>query len=324
MDLGGITPLNWSIPLLDEGIYEITIIVYDRIGLSSSNSLWVTIISPSPPIVSSIPARLHFDSSDRDAKLSWIVHGGEYWKIYKDGLLIASRIKTGLIIEFALINWSPGVYNITLQIIDSPEQYTMSSVYVTILVGDKYGNKIVESESYWFKDGNYALGKPDGKFAQIFLDYGNGKITVDMGKGEEIINQGGNDFMVYASVNSIYRVWAGNDLNTEFIDFGIGTGDSLFDLYPKLTIARYIMIEFSEGILVEVDAIEAIHFNIPDQPQSVTSQDSALTTISTNTRSTSVKSRESGFPFATFLITSVLIFTLFRTNQLKKIHRNPS
>jgi hypothetical protein len=324
MELGGITPLNWSLPQLDEGIYEITIVVYDRIGLSSLNSVWVTIISPSPPIVSSIPARLLFDSSDKDAKLSWIVHGGKYWKIYKDGLLIDNRIKTGLIIEFDLINWSPGVYNITLQIIDSPQQHTMSSVYVTILLGDKYGNTIIESESYWFRDGNYALGKPDGKFAEIFLDYGNGKITVDMGKGEEIINQGGSDFMVYASDNSIYRVWAGNDLNTEFIDFGIGTGDSLFDLNPKLTIARYIMIEYSEGILVEVDAIEAFHFNIPDQTQSVTSQNSTLTTISTNTRSTSTKSKESRFPFGTFVIASVLIFTLSRTNQLKKSHRNSS
>ncbi|MFW9887877.1 MAG: hypothetical protein ACFFER_06830, partial [Candidatus Thorarchaeota archaeon] len=107
-----------------------------------------------------------------------------------------------------------------------------------------------------------ALGPPDGEFAQIYSDYGNGYITLDMGDDEEIIDDVWDDFVVIAEGS--YSVYGGSSLDEIFTLIGRGEGTSGFDLSSvSLNTAKYLKIEIYAGGLVEIDAVQALHFNSP-------------------------------------------------------------
>jgi hypothetical protein len=82
-----------------------------------------------------------------------------------------------------------------------------------------------------------------------------------MGANEEIIDDSGTDFTVFAKGGN-YVAWVTDDLDQGFKMLGTGSGNHNFDLgvinFPK---ARYVRIEYLSGDNVLLDAIVARNFN---------------------------------------------------------------
>jgi len=128
--------------------------------------------------------------------------------------------------------------------------------------GDSYADDFLEEFSVYCVDGNYAENAPDNISAEIFYDYSNGLLTLDMGLNEEILDGAGDDFSVIAGQGEYY-VKAINSLSNPFALVGLGAGNQSFDLNSiGFSSARYIQVEYRSGEKVEIDAIEAIHYNI--------------------------------------------------------------
>ncbi|GAH74015.1 unnamed protein product, partial [marine sediment metagenome] len=72
-----------------------------------------------------------------------------------------------------------------------------------------------------------------------------------------------DDFIVVGGVGE-YIVKVNNNLSKPFIFLGYGLGNSSYDLSAtEYDFARYIQIEYRSGDFVEIDAVEAIYYNIP-------------------------------------------------------------
>ncbi len=259
----------WIPPVLDEGEYNITFQVEDTFGSKTSKSHQLIIHPPTTPIIA------YFLSSDEviwgtsSSELSWEVHGGLNWTIYRNGTLFEEgTIDDGLvtlqIANWQSDNWLLGKYNITLLVSNTNSSTSKTEIIRVFLdFGDAYANEVLAVYSEAYLDAANALGSPDGNFARIFLDYGNGYLSLDMGKDEEIINLEGNDFWVFADHGN-YSVFASNDLNERFKFVGRGIGNKSFDLADAgIDAARYIRVEYYYGETVYLDAIVGVNYNKP-------------------------------------------------------------
>jgi len=276
--------LHWSVPTLDEGRYNVTLVVYDRADHQTSRTTWLTVVSPIPPVIATVPHQTEIQWGQKKVSLSWEIHGGTRWTLWKNGTAAYSGAVTSPRIEVRIESWQrdwcPGMYNLTLQVADEDSTAATHTSWIRIWVnlGDACADSIVLGLSMWYLDGENALGPPDGKFARLYLDYGNGHVTLDMGLEEEILDRRGVDFTVYARGGS-YAVFVGNNLSAPLLVgnqtpppltlLGEGFGNTSFNLAnTDLTQARYIQIVYLAGEEVELDAVEAVHFNHPPRPKS--------------------------------------------------------
>lgn len=132
---------------------------------------------------------------------------------------------------------------------------------------DAFANAFVQSNSMFHDNEENAYGAPDDQYAEIYEYYGNGYLTLDMGLNQEIVDGTGSDFTVVAEGGQ-YLVRANDDLGDIYFPhslLGIGTGNTSFDLSDiNRSSARYVWIEWFSEETIELDAIEAIHYNQPD------------------------------------------------------------
>ena len=173
-------------------------------------------------------------------------------------------------------NWQIGTYNLTLRVKNDQGKSVTCTSWFHITLGDPFANILVTEASMWYLDGDNAPEEPDGQYARLYFDYGNGHITLDMGLGEEILDGNGMDFKIYARGDE-YTVFVGNNLSAPLLDgsqisapltfLGTGVGNKSFDLIDvNLTEARFIQIAYRTGEIVEIDAVEAIYYNQPKLP----------------------------------------------------------
>ena len=262
--------LNWTIPRFDEGIYNITLIVYDRAGNSISSSVMITIPAPSPPVIIYRSSSNEIVWGQANANFIWEVHGGTQSSIFKNGAILSSDTIQSKYISYTINDWYsnlwfPGKYNLTMFVSDEFGNSTSLTVWITVVVhlSDPYADDYVEVLSVYYTNAENSLGAPDGQTASIFSDYGNGYLTLDMGNSEEILNEIGNDFTVVVTSGE-YTCWVGNDLAAPFTMLNISDGTTSFDLDSiGFSSARYVRIQYRSGGFVYLDAIEAIHFNLP-------------------------------------------------------------
>ncbi len=140
------------------------------------------------------------------------------------------------------------------------EGYDYTSKQIT---GDAYANEALVAYSAWYANEENALGLPDNQNATIYLDYGYGYLTLDMGYEEDILDETGVDFTVIAGGDS-YRVGVSTSASSSFSYFPMVNGSQSFDLANvSETIARYVRIELMTGSAVYVDGIVAFHYNTP-------------------------------------------------------------
>ncbi|MHA1955174.1 MAG: aryl-sulfate sulfotransferase, partial [Candidatus Heimdallarchaeaceae archaeon] len=224
---------DYVFPLVDEGDYNITLVVTDRTFGSVSKTTWIEVTSPSPPIISQVPMNDLVLWGQENTSFLWEVHGetDSSWVLIKNGTTYTSGVLSDKIIELSIddwynIEWYPGTYNLTLYVEDTYGNSTSASVFITIaLAGDPYADEFLETASLYFTYGTRAVGAPDGRNAEISTDYSNGYITLDMGFSEEITNEAGDDFTVISTTGE-YTCWVSNSLSEAFIIIGTGEGNS--------------------------------------------------------------------------------------------------
>jgi hypothetical protein len=260
--------VNWTVPSLNEGMYNVTIIILDDIGYIARNTIWLTILSPSPPVISSTPEQTDILWGRAGVSFAWEIHGGTHWRIRRNGTVISEGIVNGNTLELAIEDWQMdgwrlGIYNLTLSVYDgdaSASSYVW--IRISIQLSDPYAEAVVDTHSLWSIHRENALGPPDNEYALIFVDYENGYLTLDMGENEDIIDTEGADFELVA-LGGTYNVYASDSLNVLFKNIGRGSGNQSFDLSNSgIDNARYIRIEYFSGDDVRLDAIIALSYNV--------------------------------------------------------------
>ena len=261
---------DYVFPLVDEGDYNVTLVVTDRTLGSTSNTTWIEVTPPSPPIISQAPMNDVVSWGQKNASFIWEVHGesDSSWLLLKNESIFASGILSNKIIEISVDDWYdsewyPGKYNLTLYVEDNYGNSTSSTVLIKVVIaGDPYVDSFIQSASLYYFQGENTIGAPDGAMALIFQEYGSGYITLDMGRNEEITDGDEFDFTIISTAGQ-YSCWVGNNLEESFIYLGSGEGNSSFDLSTKnLDSARYVRIEYISGGMAYIDAVVALNYLI--------------------------------------------------------------
>jgi murein DD-endopeptidase MepM/ murein hydrolase activator NlpD len=142
---------------------------------------------------------------------------------------------------------------------------------------DAWANAIVDAEIGGARnlatDPDQALGPPDYISPSTgFVSLGGGELIADMGEGEEIVNDVGNDIRVYnpgTATGEVFEVYVSNSSTGPWESVGIAYGNGIkdFDLNSTgLSSARYVRIlDLSIDISgsypgTDIDYIAAIHW----------------------------------------------------------------
>ena len=261
--------VNWTVPLIFDGQYNITLVATDLIGHVAVSETTLTVLPPTSPYILSSSGNSTIEWGCDDATFEWEIYGGTDWELDKNGVLLQSGDATGRTLEFTITewreqDWRPGNHSLTLTLYRN-ELETTDTITVEVITdpGDQYVDAFISSRSESYYSGDNAIGAPDGQFSIIYVDYANGYLTLDMGEDEEVIDESGFDFEVIASGEN-YSVYIGNSLEESLEFLGRGYGNMSFDLSSSsLSIARYIRIEMYLGDSVNIDAIIAINYNVP-------------------------------------------------------------
>ncbi|NHJ12998.1 MAG: hypothetical protein EAX95_04940 [Candidatus Thorarchaeota archaeon] len=259
----------WQLPLLDEDKYHVRLVLEDRLALTAISEVDIIVHPPHPAVIVSGPSSEPIHWGQSGVFLTWEIHGGFYWYLWRNG----TQIRSGMlgaselavpIVQWQFEGWALGTYNLTLAVhdpvVDITVDYT-SWVEVIYSLGDAYANEVVASNTYNTYYATDAVGAPNDLSARVFFDYGNGKIELDMGSGEEIIDGTGNDFIVHAS-GGTFKVYVRNKLDVMITYLGQGIGTAEFDISTSgLDTVRYVTVELYLGDFIDVDSIEAINYN---------------------------------------------------------------
>jgi hypothetical protein len=263
---------EYEFPVMDEALYNVTVMITDRTLASVSQTTWIEIASPSPPVISQNPVNQIISWGQANTSFIWEVHGHNEstWMIYKNGSVFTNGILTNKLIEITVDNWYnsewyPGSYNLTLFVEDIYGNSTFSTTWIDIVIsGDPYADEFIAIASIHYNNGENAVGAPDGVNAEIFSDYGSGYIILDMGRDEDIVNGVGMDVEVISS-SGTYSFWVGNNIETPFTRIDTAEGNSSFDLEDMMDSARYVRIEYVSGGIVTIDAIIALNYLIIEE-----------------------------------------------------------
>jgi hypothetical protein len=264
---GGNHDIGWIMSDIDEGLYNITLVLEDVASNVRFLTTWLEIIPPSPPVLIDAPNSAVVKWAKETLEYNWEVHGGTDWKLYRNGTVIKEGLKEEPTITLKIQDWQAdgwrlGNYNITLLVSD--DSYSISStIWLTFFVdfGDAYVDSVVATRSAWYSNGESAIGAPDSELASIFEDYGPGYLTLDMGENEEIINEVGNDFEIVSSGGN-YSVSISPDLDRAFIGLGVFSGTQSFDLsVTEYNVIRYIRLDLNSIDPVFLDAIVALNYD---------------------------------------------------------------
>jgi hypothetical protein len=263
-------------PLLFEGVYNLTLVAMDRVGLSSMYQTTVTVNPSLIPIILSKPTNMTLLWGGPETTLVWDVYYGTTWTIWRNNTFLASGDVEGNHASFTIKDWlhqkwQLGMNNITLQVFNLEESsYSTTWIEIVLVIADPYADSVVMARSEAYLFGENAIGAPDGNYSVIYVDYMNGYLTLDMGFGEEIVDEEGDDFQVIVGAGGNYSVYVGNDLASQFAFVGRTSGNSSYDIGASdLALARYVRIEYYSDNDIRLDSIVAIHINqemIDDDP----------------------------------------------------------
>jgi hypothetical protein len=260
--------LNWSIPLLDEGLYRVTIEVQDVFNLETISQLWITILPPDFPVIVTSPLNRTINWGRDDVSFNWEVHGGTQWQVLKNGTETYLGTVNGPDIQISIQNWQHegwrlGTYNLTFVLSNANYSAVVTS-WITVIfnIGDPYADAIIESQSYFYMSGSNSLDAPDNQYTTIYQEYSNGILTLDMGLHEEILDGDGVDFKVVA-IGGTYKVSVAHDIEDLFTFVDYASGNSTFELSGTgIASVRYVQIEYYSGDLIELDAVVAFNYEI--------------------------------------------------------------
>ncbi len=266
------SPCNISLqlPVLSRGFHNITLVANDVLGQSAIDLTLIEILPSTTIIVASVPELTDIQWGTVNVEFTWEVYGVTKWNLTRNGFVLGLGILSGHYIAHEIQSWQGeywqlGTHNLDLLL--SNDTHTEShqlEVEIYWEFGDAFADTIVRSSTYYTLYPEEAIGQPDGNNATIYSDYSDGVLTLDMGAGEEIVDGVGPDFTIYAGGGE-YLVFVSNSLNSQFMQIGSYTGLQIVDISGTgLSEARYIRVEYFVGEDIQLDAVEAINYNVPE------------------------------------------------------------
>ena len=261
--------LNWNVPPYPEGTHNITLVARDLLGQWTKSVTILLVNPPLYPLILNGPENATIAWGKENVIFEWETYNVDTWQLWRNGTVHASGDATSNTIIYSISDWAEenwllGRYNLTFQVMND-EYSTTHTFWVNILVdpGDPYADFVISTQSEWYLNGDNALDAPDGENATIYEGYTNGYLTLDMGENEEIVDGAFDDFIVYAC-DGDYSVSVTPSLTVDFSYLSTATGTQSFDISSTgLSEVRYVKITLLSGVSVEIDSIEAIHYNTP-------------------------------------------------------------
>ncbi len=119
---------------LARGVYNFTLVLQDESGLTTIDTVILTVLDTTPPAFSTTPQNMTFAEGDSVPDLQWIVsdvHPGNY-----SISVNTSVVQTGMwvdLITYSIVNLPEGSYTIVLTVLDESGNQNVSVVYVTVL-----------------------------------------------------------------------------------------------------------------------------------------------------------------------------------------------
>ena len=128
-------PITTGVDGLGVGLYNFTILIYDSLGNSVSNEIYVTVQDTTAPVFNNVPTNLTYELGTIGHSLSWIATDlqNDSYSIYKnDSLDETNNWDSGSSIQISVDYLNVGFYNFTIVALDKSDNMAISTVYVTV------------------------------------------------------------------------------------------------------------------------------------------------------------------------------------------------
>ena len=257
--------ISWKLPVLDEGYYSLEVCLFDMTNLTATQSIQVQILPASFIFFEDVPNNDQIQWGTDNVSFSWTVHGISSWKLSRNGTILQSGNDVVHIVytinDWRAQDWYLGTFTLKMEVWNqTTSRFHDISVRIYYEYGDPYADAVDTLDSFWYMDGENALGAPDGLCATIFRDYGLGYITLDMGVGEEIVDGPGDDFNIIAG-GAPYRLSLNSLNSSEFAMIIVLSGNQSIDLSDfGMASVRYVRFEMWTDANVYIDAIVAKNY----------------------------------------------------------------
>lgn len=122
---------------LSVGTYNYTLIVYDTSDLSASDTVLVTVIDTTAPIINH-PDDIQYVVESMSQTINWTVSdlNPNSYEIYRNESIVASDIWSSGNINYDVGNLAVGSYNFTILVFDTSDNEASDTVFVTITSSD--------------------------------------------------------------------------------------------------------------------------------------------------------------------------------------------
>lgn len=141
------SPITTNIDGLAPALYNYTIVFFDEFGLSSTETVFVTVLSAGAPALNS-PADISYGTADPPGhNITWIAehNNPDNYVVYKNGSEHDSGIwNSANSIVVNVDGFSKGVYNLTIVVYGSLGNFAPDEVIVTVVAGQGGGGFIIE------------------------------------------------------------------------------------------------------------------------------------------------------------------------------------
>ncbi|MHA2276092.1 MAG: hypothetical protein ACXAC2_10010, partial [Candidatus Kariarchaeaceae archaeon] len=128
--------ISYNIDNLVKGFYNYTIIIIDNSGKQDIDTVIVTVIDATIPIINT-PADVQYYEGDTGNRIPWIItdsYPGNY-AVYRNGTEVQNGSWiSGVSLEYDIDGHIKGNYNFTIVAFDESYNYIMDSVFVNIIV----------------------------------------------------------------------------------------------------------------------------------------------------------------------------------------------
>ncbi|MBS3795816.1 MAG: hypothetical protein KGY80_13005, partial [Candidatus Thorarchaeota archaeon] len=192
--------INISVDGLAIGAYNYTLVVYDGSGNSASDTVIVTVVDSTPPVIGS-PADVEYELGSTEHNITWSGSDEhpESYELLRNGTAIDSGDWSGSEIVQSIDDLAVGVYNYTLVLIDEYDNTATDTVMVTVV--DTTPPSIDRPD-----DIEYEVGTTGHDITWAPSDLDPESYTVYM-----------NDTLAYSGT------WNGSEITTSVDGLGLGT-----------------------------------------------------------------------------------------------------
>ena len=213
-----------------------------------------------PVVTGKFPNTLEWGTTD---PIEFTIDQGSTFSFSRDGMIINQGNINSTNFQLTITHWREDMwqlntYELNLTIFNDFGSTTIiSSVEILPYSNSTHATTVIKSS--WTVQPENALGKADGKFAEIAYDYENGEIKLETGR--RLVQGPGNDLEITAAGGN-YTLIIERLQDSSPVIVGRYQGNQTIDLDGSIDMVRSIRIQYLTGKNVLLDAITALHSDI--------------------------------------------------------------